>query len=314
MKQSPAAARVLVASDDLQDAQQIVRQLAILFENVRASTNADAAVAECDSFAPEVLVLAFHSIEKAQRYYLGLYRLGSNAVRQAHRTVLLCTKDEVAPAFELCRKEYFDDYVLYWPHSYDGSRLAMSIWGAARQLGASPSFAPHTADLLTHARHLADLEGVVADKTVGSTAELRARMEPSLQGTRPLADAVRALKPVVMVIDDDEFSRQLARQAIDAHRWEVVLAVDGQDAFAQLRSVRPDLILMDIRLPGMDGLSLTRSLKATPHLAGIPIIMMTGDSRRETLTASLEAGAVAFVVKPVERQALEEKFGKLMPR
>jgi CheY-like chemotaxis protein len=71
------------------------------------------------------------------------------------------------------------------------------------------------------------------------------------------------------------------------------------------------VILMDIRLPGMDGVALTRHLKSSPHLTDIPIVMMTGDARRETLLRSIEAGAAGFVVKPVTRAGLEAKLGKI---
>jgi CheY-like chemotaxis protein len=313
-KTSPANARVLVATDNADDAQQIVRQLESVFDNVHVSKGAATTVEDRHDLSPDVLVLAFDTIEKSQLYYLGLYRSGSSTIQGEHRTVILCSKDEVRAAFELCRKDYFDDYVLYWPQSYDGSRLAMSIWIACRQMIALNPQLPRTGELLLHARHLAELERVVADPLTDSIPEFRARLEPSLAGIRPVAAAVRALKPLVMVIDDDDFSRRLVQQALDPERFGVTFAVDGPDALTKLRHIRPDVILMDVRLPGLDGLSLTRQLKETPQLAGIPIVMMTGDSRRETLMASMNAGASAFIVKPVGRASLQEKLDKLVPR
>jgi CheY-like chemotaxis protein len=168
--------------------------------------------------------------------------------------------------------------------------------------------------LLLHARHLEELERVVADPAESSLSSLRERIEPALATTRPLAQAMRKLRPMVMVVEDDEFARQVVQRSLNADRWQVTLARDGADALAKLRRMRPDVILMDVRLPGMDGVELTRRLKATPHLATIPIVMMTGDARRETLISSMEAGAAAFVVKPVTRAALEAKLEKLIPR
>jgi CheY-like chemotaxis protein len=311
MKTSPSAARILVATDNADDAHQIVRQLKSVFDNVRPSTVATAAVADFEEFKPDVLVLAFDTIEKAQGHYLGLYRSGSDAMQMPHRTVILCSKDEVRDAFELCRKDHFDDYVLYWPQSYDGSRLAMSIWIACRQMVSARDGLPGHSELVEHAKHLAELERVVADPASISARDLRERIEPALAGTRPLVEAVRRLRQTVMVIDDDEFSRRLVLQSLDPERWEVSLASDSTSALAQLRCVRPDVILMDIRLPGMDGVALTRHLKSSPHLTDIPIVMMTGDARRETLLRSIEAGAAGFVVKPVTRAGLEAKLGKI---
>jgi len=77
-------------------------------------------------------------------------------------------------------------------------------------------------------------------------------------------------------------------------RWQVTFASDGLSALALLRRVRADLIPTDVRLPGFDGVTLTRRLRASPETAAIPIVMMTGDSRRETLVDSIEADAAAF--------------------
>jgi CheY-like chemotaxis protein len=311
MKTSPSTARILVATDNADDAHQIVRQLQGVFDNVRTSTVAALAVADFEECRPDVLVLGFDTLEKSQGYYLGLYRLGSDAMQAPHCTVILCSKDEVRAAFDLCRKDFFYDYVLYWPQSYDGSRLAMSVWNAARQMMAARDKLPGRSELIDHAKHLAELERVVADPVHVSARDLREGMEPALAGTRPLVEAVRKLRQVVMVIDDDEFARGLVLQALDPQRWEVVSAVDGSAALRHLQSVQPDVILMDIRLPGMDGVALTRHLKASPLLMHIPIIMMTGDARRETLLSSMEAGAAAFVVKPVTRAALEAKLQRV---
>ncbi len=321
MNSKPGAARVLVASDKHEDAQQILRQLSSDFDHVRASTDPDRAVQDVEEWQPDVLVLAFDSLDKAQRYYLGLYRLGQTLQQHRHRTVILCGKDEVRAVFELCKKQYFDDYVLYWPHAHDGPRLLMSVWAACREMAAPVSDAPRTAELLTHAKHLGDLEsaldrGFAAGERQGGAwvRGFRDGVEPALKGTRALAEKVRGIRPVVMVVEDDEFARQLIQRLLDPREHELLMAANGEEALGQLRRVRPDLVLMDINLPGMDGLALTRRLKASPHLADIPVVMMTGDARRETLVSSMEAGAAAFVVKPFTRESLMAKLDKILPR
>ena len=251
----------MVASDSFEDARMIARQLAEVFEDVRLSSDPEKAVADFDACKPEVLVLGFDTLEKAERYYLGLYRLSAGAIQNSHRTVLLCSKDEVRAAFELCKKDYFDDYVLFWPQSYDGHRLAMSVWSACRQT-TSADRGPGHAALLLHAKHLAELERVVAEPDEGQRAGLRDRIQPALAGTRPLAASLRALKPTVLIVDDDDFAQQMVMGALDMARWRVALASDAKGAIAQLRREGADVILMDVRMPGLDGVTYPRQLKA----------------------------------------------------
>jgi CheY-like chemotaxis protein len=344
MKPSPGLARVLVAGDNADDTDQIQRQLKSQFDHLAGSSKPDHAVEDFDNFKPDVLVLAFDSLEKAQGYYLGLYRLGSTAHHHPHRTVLLCNKDDVRTAFELCKKEYFDDYVLYWPHTHDGPRLAMSIWLASREMMAHRSALPSAGDLRVHARQLGELERVIEDQlshgvrqieTVRGTLEgiehpanaqvagainsldawassFQNRVAPAFAATRAMTNTLSKIRPVVMVVDDDEMTRQLIGRALDRSAFEIVFAADGAEALSQLRRVRPDAILMDIRMPGLDGVTLARRLKSAPTLANIPIIMLTGEARRETLMSSMEAGAVAFIVKPFTREALLGKLQKVL--
>lgn len=115
---------------------------------------------------------------------------------------------------------------------------------------------------------------------------------------------------VVLVVEDDAFTRQLIAKMLDPARFDVRYAEDSKAALWSLRETHPDLVLMDIRLPlpGLDGLALTRQLKAAPRRRSIPVIMMTGDARRETVMLSMEAGAASFVVKPFDRQSLLAKI------
>ena len=70
---------------------------------------------------------------------------------------------------------------------------------------------------------------------------------------------------------------------------------------------------MDIMLPGRDGVELTQQLKSDPTLAGIPVVMLTGEARRETLVRSMEAGAADFIVKPFTPDALIAKLTRFLP-
>ena len=164
-------------------------------------------------------------------------------------------------------------------------------------------------------KHVAATRGIAArsiEPLRKWTRSLREQLEPSLAGTRPLAEKVGASRAVLMAVEDEELTRKLISLALDAAAYEIRFVGDAPEALSLLRRVRPDAILMDIRLPGIDGVSLTERLKASPTLADIPIIMMSGDSRVEMLVRSMEVGAAAFVVKPFTRQSLTMKLEKVL--
>jgi CheY-like chemotaxis protein len=120
-------------------------------------------------------------------------------------------------------------------------------------------------------------------------------------------------RPLVLLVEDDEFTHQLIAITLESQSVELVFESDGAAALDRIRSVQPDLILMDVMLPGSDGVELTQHLKADPALAGIPVVMLTGEARREILVRSMEAGAADFIVKPFTPDALIAKLTKFLP-
>src|SRR5689334_13848225 len=116
-RRSRPAASILIASDAQANATMVCELLSQEFNGVRASWIPDVAVAEFDASPPQVLVVAFEELQNAELYYLSLFRLSQTIRRQPHRTIVLCHKDDVRRAFELCRSGHFDDYILFWPMS-----------------------------------------------------------------------------------------------------------------------------------------------------------------------------------------------------
>ncbi len=148
---------ILIATDNAKEAEVVKSQLTREYENIFTSTHHDLAVQDFDSHRPDVLVLAFNALEKAERYYLGLYRLSRVVHAHPHRTVILCNKNETQRVYELCKKDYFDDYILFWPLTYDFTRLSMTVYHAIHDLAALKSV-PSAVDLAAQARKLAGLE------------------------------------------------------------------------------------------------------------------------------------------------------------
>ncbi len=124
---------ILIATDQSKDAEAVHQQLTHEYNNVFTSTKPDMAVMDFEHHRPDVLVLAFKTLEMAQSYYLKLFRFSTI---YPHRTVILCDREQIRMAYTLCKKNYFDDYILYWPVCHDDMRLAMAVHHAMRDLAA----------------------------------------------------------------------------------------------------------------------------------------------------------------------------------
>lgn len=106
-------------------------------------------------------------------------------------------------------------------------------------------------------------------------------------------------KPLVLLVEDRVDSRELYAQYLTYAGFTVVTAINGHEAIRLAQLLRPDIILMDIRLPGMDGLEATSDLKQQPELAHIPVVAITADPSREMENRCHAAGCHSFMSKPV---------------
>lgn len=377
-------ARILVATDVVGDADLVKKLLRDEFDDVVGSIDPDRAVDDFDKQQPEVLILAFNGLEKAERYYLGLYRKSTLVHTLPHRTLILCNKSDLQHVYQLCRKEHFDDYVLFWPLTHDAPRLPMAVHHALRQLAASGAGAPTVAEFAAQARRLAAAESLIeqhaarggahVDGAHNSLEEAHKGIDQALDGfsrelsdgglrslvevkdapgfkreierlkeeeiatrlgavadaVRPVRDWVRALReelgpqveaaralqalaervpPLVLIVEDDEYQHKLLCHLLRDENLELIFATSGVAALAMLRKRKPDLILMDVDLPDIDGIEVTRRIKAVDRFANVPVLMITGHSERDTVVQSAKAGASGFVVKPFNKELLLAKMG-----
>jgi CheY-like chemotaxis protein len=116
----------------------------------------------------------------------------------------------------------------------------------------------------------------------------------------------------VMVVEDNEPSRDALSRRLERRGYRVVLATDGYEAVSMGRSVKPDLILMDLGLPGIDGWEATRRLKADPETHQIPIIVLSAHAMTNDRDMALAAGGDEFDTKPVRFHQLLEKIETLL--
>ena len=111
----------------------------------------------------------------------------------------------------------------------------------------------------------------------------------------------------ILVVDDNEDNRQILIDLLSAAGYEIVEASNGIDAVALATSERPDLVLMDIQLPGIDGHEATRRIKAEPALARTPVIAVTSYALAGDDVKAAEAGCDDYVTKPFSPRALLAK-------
>jgi CheY-like chemotaxis protein len=110
--------------------------------------------------------------------------------------------------------------------------------------------------------------------------------------------------PLILVVDDNEAGQLLARSVLESEGFLVDTAGSSDEVLERLRARRPDLILMDIQLPGQDGLALTRQLKADPATAAIPIVALTAHAMPGDREEALTAGCAGYLSKPIDTRAL----------
>ena len=109
----------------------------------------------------------------------------------------------------------------------------------------------------------------------------------------------------ILIIEDERDIRELIRLALESGGFKVCYeADDGERGLEMARTVQPDLILLDIMLPGMDGLSVCRALKADERTAGIPVVMLSALGEEADVVSGLEIGASDYVTKPFSRRIL----------
>lgn len=377
------AARIMVAADGVVVAQMVGQALRGEYAELVFATDPERAVEDFEQHWPAVLILAFTSLDQAERYHQRLYGQGTLVHTLPHRTLILCGNDETERAYALCKQEKFDDYLLFWPEPADGPGLLMAVHRALRQMRGLPT----AGELAAQARRLAGLEGLLehglaqggecirgvghalqqATQEIGAAvaafsqrieaaerprlveiksqvgfereiarlrdgeleprlqavgaslralsqwaAALREKLAPQMASARALQQLSKRVRPVVLVVDDDAFQLKLLGRLLADEHIEPVFAASGAEAIAILRKIQPDLVLMDINLPDIDGVEVTRRMKLAEQFAAIPVIMITGQSGKHMVIESLKAGAADFVVKPFDKPTLLAKVRKFL--
>jgi two-component system, cell cycle response regulator DivK len=117
----------------------------------------------------------------------------------------------------------------------------------------------------------------------------------------------------ILVVEDQEDNRRILRDLLTSAGYEMIEAVTGEQGLGMARTQRPDLILMDIQLPELDGCEISRRIKADPALQAIPIIAVTSYAMSGDDAKAYEAGCVGYVTKPFSPRQLLTKLREFLP-
>lgn len=111
----------------------------------------------------------------------------------------------------------------------------------------------------------------------------------------------------ILLVEDNPVNRRLAEFLLRSRGYEVREAATAQEAFEILKTERPDLIVMDIQLPGMDGLEATKRLKEQPGTADIPVVAVTSYAMKGDREKALAAGCVGYITKPIDKNTFVQE-------
>jgi len=114
----------------------------------------------------------------------------------------------------------------------------------------------------------------------------------------------------ILLVEDNPVNRRLAQFLLRSQGYEVREATTAQEAFDALKTERPDLIVMDIQLPGMDGLEVTRKIKEQQATANIPVVAVTSYAMKGDREKALAAGCAGYVTKPIDKDTFIQEVAR----
>ena len=118
--------------------------------------------------------------------------------------------------------------------------------------------------------------------------------------------------PLILIVDDNPANVEILQMRLAANNYDIITAADGEAGLAMARDKQPDLILLDIMMPKLDGLEVCRRLKGDPSLPFMPIIMVTAKADSKDVVAGLEAGGDEYLTKPVDHAALVARVKSML--
>ena len=119
-------------------------------------------------------------------------------------------------------------------------------------------------------------------------------------------------KPLILAVDDTPENLEILRMRLEANGYEVATAGDGEEGLARASELRPDLVLLDIMMPKLDGIAVVRRLKADPETQFIPVILVTAKADARDVVEGLDAGGDDYLTKPFSPRQLLAKINEFL--
>ena len=118
--------------------------------------------------------------------------------------------------------------------------------------------------------------------------------------------------PLILVVEDNPANQLLTTMVLNRDGFETAVAESAEDALVFIKARRPDLILMDVQLPGMDGLTFASTLRSVPEAAGVPVVALTSHAMRGDRERAIAAGCVGYLSKPIDTRTLSDELRALI--
>jgi len=279
---------ILVASDNAELAERIKVALGSECGQVNISCDPEKYSMDLLKFKPDVLFLGFSAINLAQDYLCSVNKMSQFFNKAPYTSVLLYTQTDyhVATAMDDMRSV---DFILW----YAPDAMAALAMPAIQVVNQHDSILQSKIELYKS----------TATESVSPASQLIEQIAAS-SNTKS--------KPIILLVDDDPFIHTLTSKQIDSEHYELMFAHDGEQALDMLANTKPDLIFMDVQMPKMTGVEVTRRIKEMPQTKAVPVVMLTGISDRDVVVSCMAAGAADFLEKPFNKVKLNSKIESVL--
>lgn len=310
--------------------------------DLRHARETNVSIGLYDSFKPKIVLLAFTEPRQAIVEYGKLLLNVDNALNTPHLCLLMIEGKYSQQASQYCHFNIIDDYVIFKP-LFDTHRLSTSLYLLLRlfQLddienlmrircfnliqtlgGISELIQPERLDLFR--RDVDSISNpIIKDilqpsRTINTASKSPWSSNINQETSTPALTEAPVMQKLVnndlmiLVVEDEVVNQQMMTMVLEKENYQVILAKDGQEALDILESKIPNLILMDIKMPRINGLEVTKLIKTNPKLLHIPIVMLSAHTEQPVVRECLKCGAVDYLIKPAQRKELLDRVNRFI--